>query len=87
MDLFEDCFLFHTVKNNNDNNFKAHCLSLDNIALTSSLDSLIALVVTDASIKNWVTMSIAHIYYCYDLRSLGLDKGTTLILEKYKRTQ
>jgi len=23
---------------------------------------------------------------CYDLKSLGLDKKTTLILEKYKRT-
>jgi len=52
MDLFEDYFLFHIVKNNNNNNLKAHCLSLDNIVLTSSLDSLIALVVTDVSIKN-----------------------------------
>jgi len=24
---------------------------------------------------------------CYDLRSLGLDKRTTLVLEKHKRTQ
>jgi len=24
---------------------------------------------------------------CYDLKSLGLDKRTTLVLEKYKRTQ
>jgi len=53
------------VKNNNNNNLKAHCLSLDNIALTSLLDSLIALVVMDISIKNQVATLIMHIH-CQD---------------------
>ena len=26
-------------------------------------------------------------YRCYELRSLGLDQRTTLVLEKYKRTR
>jgi len=63
MDLFEDHFSFYMVKNNNDNNLKAQCLSLNNIALTSSLDSSIALVITDTSIKTQVATSITHIYH------------------------
>ena len=63
MNLFENFFSFHMVKNNNNNNLKAYYLSLDNIALTSLLDSLIALVVIDTSIKNQVPMSIVHIHY------------------------
>jgi len=65
IDFFENFFSFHIVKNNNNNNFKAHCLSLDNITLTSLLNSLIALVVIDTSIKNRVVISIAHIH-CWD---------------------
>ena len=64
LDLFEDCFSLHIVeKNNKDNNLKAYCLSLDNITLTSLLDSSIALIVTDTSIKNQVAISIAHTHY------------------------
>ena len=62
MNLFEDHISFHTVKNNNNNSLKAYCLSLDNIVLTSLLDSSIALVVMDASIKNRVATSIVHIH-------------------------
>jgi len=62
IDLFEDHFLFHMVKNNNDNNLKAHCLSLDNITLTSLLDFLIALVVMDTSVKNQVATLIMYIH-------------------------
>jgi len=51
------------VKNNNNNNLKVHCLSLNNIALISLLDSSIVLAVTDISIKNRVVMSITHIHY------------------------
>ena len=51
------------MKNNNNNNLKAHCLSLDNIALTSLLDFLIALVVMDTSIKNQVATLIMHIHH------------------------
>ena len=62
MNLFEDHISFHTVKNNNNNSLNAYCLSLDNIVLTSLLDSSIALVVMDASIKNRVATSIVHIH-------------------------
>ena len=50
------------LKNQRNNNLNAYLWSLDNIALTSSLDSLIALVVTDASIKNHIATSIAYIH-------------------------
>ncbi len=50
------------LKNQSNNNLNAYLWSLNNIALTSSLDSSIALVVADASIKNHITISIAHIH-------------------------
>ena len=62
IDIFTKQSLFYILKNQSNNNFNAHLQSLNNITLTSSLDSLIALVVADASIKNHIATSIAHIH-------------------------
>jgi len=62
IDIFLNCFSFHTLSKQSDKNLRAYIQSLDNIALTFSLDLLIALVVSDASIKNQVATSISHIH-------------------------
>ena len=62
IDIFAKQFLFYILKNQSNNNLNVHLQFLDNIALTSLLDSLIALVVADASIKNHIAMSIAHVH-------------------------
>jgi len=58
IDIFAKQFLFYTLKNQSNNNLNAHLQSLNSIALTSSLNSSIALVVADASIKNHVAVMI-----------------------------
>lgn len=50
------------TRKQNENSLKEHIQSLDNITLNFSLDPSSVLVVTDASIKNHVTMSILHTY-------------------------
>ena len=63
IDIFSNyCFSFHTSSKQDNKNLKAHIQFLDNITLTSSLDPSIALVVSDASIKNQVATSIAHVH-------------------------
>ena len=62
IDIFIKQFSFHTLKNQSNNNLNAYLQFLDNIALTSLLDSLIALVVSDANIKNYIATSIAYVY-------------------------
>jgi len=44
------------------NSFKSHSLLLSNLTIIFSLDSSHILVVTDASIKHYITMSIAYIH-------------------------
>jgi len=40
IDIFLNCFSFHTLSKQSDKNLRAHIQSLDNIALTFSLDPL-----------------------------------------------
>jgi len=60
--IFSNHFFFHTSSKQSDKNLRVYIWSLNNIALTFSLDSLIALMVSDASIKNQVATSISHIH-------------------------
>ena len=59
INTFSDCFLFnHSNKKNNK-----HCLQqLDLMVIESSLSQSIAIVTTDASIKNDIATSISHTY-------------------------
>jgi len=62
IDVFSNCFSFHTPNKQSDTNLKAYIQFLNNIALNSSSEPSVALVVSDASIKNHVATSIIHIY-------------------------
>jgi len=60
IDIFPSCFSFHLFKKNKDNNFKEHIQQLDNLVLESLSIPLNVLIITDASIKNNITMFISH---------------------------
>ena len=62
--MFTNCVSFHPFIKSSKNSFKSCSLLLSDLTITSSLDSLHILVVTDASIKHNIATSIAHIYIC-----------------------
>jgi len=62
INVFSNCFSFHTLSKQSDKNLKAYIQSLDNITLTFSLDLSITFVVFNASIKNQVVTSISHVH-------------------------
>ncbi len=55
---------------------------LDDLIIVSSLDPSYTLVVTDASIKNNVTTSIAHIHICNKLVIKTLHHTVNIIIIK-----
>ena len=59
MDIFSDCFSFNLVDKKGKDNIRAQ--ELDNLVLSNSIP-LSALVVTDASIKDNIAISIAHVH-------------------------
>ena len=61
IDTFSDRFSFHPFSECK-NNIKEWIQKLDNLAIESSESPTSALVITDASIKNNIAMSIAHIH-------------------------
>ena len=60
IDIFSDCFSFNVCDKKKDIKFRAQ--ELDKLTLKSSSFSLVALIVSDASIKNNITTSITHIH-------------------------
>jgi len=58
-DKFSDCFSFNLVNKKGKNNIRAQ--ELDDLVLQNSLSSS-ALIVTDASIKNNIATSVAHVH-------------------------
>jgi len=62
IDIFSNCFSFHTFSRKNDPSFKSCLQQLDALAIESSTSSSTALVITDVSVKNNVTSSIAYIH-------------------------
>ena len=61
-DMFSNQFSFHSFSSSNNPSFKSHIQQLDALAVDSSTSSCNALVITDMSVKNNVTLSIAHIH-------------------------
>ena len=61
-DPFDKKFSFHILPKQDSNNLKAHIHSLNDIAIKSSLDSTITLIVSNTSIKNQVITSILHVH-------------------------
>jgi len=62
IDIFSNCFSFHTSSKQSNKSLNVHIQALNNIALTYSSDSSIALMVSNASIKNRVVTSISHVH-------------------------
>ena len=62
IDMFSNCFSFHLFKRSNNKSFKSCLLFLNNLTISSLLDSSYTLVVTDTSIKNNIATTIAHIH-------------------------
>ena len=62
IDCFSNCFSFYSFSKNSDCFFKDWIQQLDDIAIKLSNSPLTVLMVTDASVKNNITSSIAHIY-------------------------
>ena len=58
IDLFSDCFSFHS----HSPNIKKHIEKLDNIVFRASSNFSSTIVISDASIKNHISMSILHIH-------------------------
>ena len=59
IDLFSDHFSFHSCSPN----IKKHIKKLDNKVFRASFNPSSVIVVSDASIKNHVTMLISHIHF------------------------
>ena len=62
IDIFSSYFSFYSYNKYSDDNLKARSRQLNNIVITSLLNQSYALIITDASIKNNVATSIAHIH-------------------------
>ena len=64
IDIFANYFsLYLFIKSSNDS-LKSYLLLLSNLTISSLLDSLYILIITNASIKNNTTTFIAYIYIC-----------------------
>ena len=64
IDIFFSWFSFHYYNKYSNDTLIVCSRQLDNIAITTLLDHLCALVVTDTSIKNNVATSITYIHVC-----------------------
>ena len=62
IDNFSNCFSFNLVNKNQKEKNKIHTQELDNMVLCNSSLPHSALVITDASIKKDIAMSISHIH-------------------------
>ena len=64
IDIFSSCFSFYSFSKYSKDNLISHSQQLDNLAIIFSKDLPYTLIVTDASIKNNMATSIAHIHIC-----------------------
>ena len=63
IDNFSNCFSFNLVNKEKEKNHKKTCTQeLDEMVLHNSLSPLSAIVITNASIKNDIAMSISHVH-------------------------
>ena len=62
IDNFSDCFSFNLVNKKEKEISKIHAQELDNMVLHNSSLPYTALVITDASIKNNIAISISHVH-------------------------
>jgi len=62
INIFHSCFLFHCSNKQSDQGIKSHICLLNNITIKSSSDPSYALIVSNASIKNNIAISISHVH-------------------------
>ena len=62
IDIFPNCFSFHSLNRKSKNSIKNHLHNLNNITLQASSDLHIVVVISDASIRNCVATSIVHVH-------------------------
>ena len=62
IDIFASCFSFHTFSKCNDKNLNKYIQQLNDLAIEASGIPSIVLIISDASIKNNVTISILYIH-------------------------
>ena len=62
IDIFPSYFSFHSTNQKNKESIKAYTHKLDNIVFLTLADPKSVVVVSDASIKNQIAISIAHIH-------------------------
>ena len=59
IDVFSNRFLFHSLNRKSNHDIKSYLYHLNHITLQASLNPQLVVVVTDASIKNQVAISIS----------------------------
>jgi len=62
IDLYSSCFSFHHLDRKSSNTRKTHLCHLDENVFNMSSDSKTAVVISDTSIKNQVTISITYVH-------------------------
>jgi len=62
IDVFPNCFLFHSLNRKSKNSIKNHLHNFENVTLQALLNPHTVVVVLDASIRNRVATSIVHVY-------------------------
>jgi len=77
IDIFPDRFSFNlATKKDKEKNDKTHIQELNNMVLHNSLSPLTALIITDASIKNDIAMSISHVHIANQLLTKTVHHAT-----------
>ena len=66
INVFPNQFSFYPVNKKSNNFVKSHLTKLNNLILQASSNPQLAIIVTDASIKNQVTTSISYAY-CHNI--------------------
>ena len=84
IDVFSGCFSFHSMNRRSEESIKAHICKLDEITFQASTNSKTAVVVSDTSIKNQVTTSIAYIYTYNSLVIKMIHHTTNITLTEAK---
>ena len=62
IDVFPNCFSFHSLNRKSKNSIKNHLHNFENVTLQALLNPHTVVVVLDASIRNCVATSIVHVY-------------------------
>ena len=62
IDIYPSHFTFHHSDRKNSNTRKTHLYHLNEIVFSTSIDPKMAFVISDASLKNQVVTSIAHVH-------------------------